>query len=129
MPETRRVLMRVFAPAPQATVPLTIVLREAHKAQCEMKNNLINATSAFVLNRVSHPTSQNGTSSQSLGLVQDRSVTPGGPIGIVIRHSQHRHADSEYKVSVLWLDRSVLRANCACETMLTKHDGGSMESV
>jgi len=79
-----------------AFVPLTIILREAIKAKHDLKKNLVNATSALLVNGIPRSEIQHVRTSFSM--------LPGDvtrSTRVVIQQSEHKHSDIVDEESVL----------------------------
>jgi len=76
-----------------AFVPLTIVLRESIKADHDLRKNLVNTTSTFLMNRTpgAEPTHRGASLS---------GMTASAPVVVAILKSEHKRSDMEEEISM-----------------------------
>jgi len=84
-------------------ITLTVVMRESIKANNDLKKNLVNATSAFIVRRLPGSEAQHRRTSLSL----EGSISPCDGVVVAIQQTEHKHFDMEDETSRLILPASV----------------------
>jgi len=77
-------------------ITLTVVMRESIKANNDLKKNLVNATSAFIVRRLPGSEAQHRRTSLSL----EGSISPCDGVMVDIQQIEHKHCDMEDELSM-----------------------------